>query len=44
MDNVKPAERTGEEITPQEFKQWLDEGKEVAVLDTQRLRDSIGYL
>ena len=35
MDNVKPAERTGEEITPQEFKQWLDEGKEVAVLDTR---------
>ena len=35
MDNVKPAERTGEEITPQEFKQWLDEGKEVAVLDSR---------
>ena len=35
MDNVKPAERTGDEITPTEFKQWLDEGREVAIIDTR---------
>ena len=35
MDNVKPAQRTGEEISPLEFKQWLDDGKEVAILDTR---------
>ena len=35
MDNVKPSERTGDEITPIEFKQWLDEGREVAIIDTR---------
>ena len=35
LDNIKPAERTGEEITPTEFKQWLDEGREVAIIDTR---------
>jgi predicted sulfurtransferase len=35
MDNVKPAQRTGDEITPTEFKQWLDEGREVAIIDTR---------
>ena len=35
LDHVKPAERTGEEITPTEFKQWLDEGREVAIIDTR---------
>ena len=35
MDNVKPSERTGDEITPKEFKQWLDEGREVAIIDTR---------
>ena len=35
LDHIKPAERTGEEITPTEFKQWLDEGREVAIIDTR---------
>ena len=35
LDHVKPAERTGEEITPTEFKKWLDEGREVAIIDTR---------
>lgn len=35
MDDVKPAEFTGETIAPTEFKQWLDEGKSVTVLDTR---------
>ena len=35
MDEVKPSEFTGEVIAPTEFKQWLDEGKSVTVLDTR---------
>ena len=35
LDHIKPAEHTGEEITPTEFKQWLDEGREVAIIDTR---------
>ncbi len=35
MDHIRPAELTGEEITPTEFKQWLDEGRDVVVLDTR---------
>lgn len=35
LDHVKPAQRTGEEITPTEFKQWMDEGREVAIIDTR---------
>jgi predicted sulfurtransferase len=35
LDHIRPAEFTGDEITPTEFKQWLDEGKEVIVLDTR---------
>ena len=35
MDEVKPAEFTGDTIAPTEFKKWLDEGKTVTVLDTR---------
>ncbi|MCH1460756.1 MAG: sulfurtransferase [Candidatus Poseidonia sp.] len=35
MDEVRPAEFTGDTIAPTEFKQWLDEGKSVTVLDTR---------
>jgi len=35
MDEIRPAERTGQYIEPQEFKKWLDDGKEVMVLDTR---------
>ena len=34
LDHIKPAEMTGEEITPTAFKQLLDVGEEVIVLDT----------
>jgi predicted sulfurtransferase len=35
LDHIKPAQRTGAAITPNEFKQWMDEGREVAVIDTR---------
>ena len=35
LDHIRPAEFTGEEITPVDFKQLLDDGKEVLVLDTR---------
>ena len=35
MDDIKPAERKGQYIQPKEFKKWLDEGKEVMILDTR---------
>ena len=35
VEEVKPAEFTGENITPTEFKQWLDEGKDITILDTR---------
>ena len=33
--SVKPHEFTGNHIDPKEFKKWLDEGKEVTILDTR---------
>lgn len=35
LEHIKPAEFTGEEITPTELKEWLDQEKEVIVLDTR---------
>lgn len=35
MDEIRPSERTGQYIQPKEFKKWLDEGKEVMILDTR---------
>ena len=35
LDHIKPAEMTGEEITPTAFKQLLDAGEDVIVLDTR---------
>ncbi len=35
MDEIRPAEHTGEPISPAEFKQWLDEGRDITVLDTR---------
>ena len=35
MDEIRPAEHKGQYIEPMEFKQWLDEGKEVMVLATR---------
>jgi len=33
--SVKPHEYTGNHLDPLEFKKWLDEGKEVTILDTR---------
>ena len=35
MDEIRPAEYTGDGISPTEFKQWLDEGRDITVLDTR---------
>ena len=35
MDEIRPAEQTGESISPAEFKQWLDEGRDITLLDTR---------
>ncbi|MCS5534211.1 MAG: sulfurtransferase [Candidatus Poseidoniaceae archaeon] len=35
MDEIQPSQFTGDEITPTEFKKWLDEGRDVAVLDAR---------
>ncbi|MEC7097122.1 MAG: sulfurtransferase [Candidatus Thermoplasmatota archaeon] len=35
MNHIKPAEFTGEEISPTDFKQLLDAGEEVVILDTR---------
>jgi len=35
MESVRPADFSGPHIDPLEFKQWLDEGKEITVLDTR---------
>ena len=43
LDHIKPAEFTGEEITPTEFKEWLDAGKEVHLnLSNVQYMDSSG--
>jgi UPF0176 protein len=35
MDEVRPADFTGTHISPAEFKQWMDEGRDITVLDTR---------
>ena len=35
INHIKPSEFTGEEITPTDFKQLLDAGEEVVILDTR---------
>tara|TARA_B100001996_G_scaffold249875_1_gene193731 strand:- start:450 stop:1262 length:813 start_codon:yes stop_codon:yes gene_type:complete len=35
MDDVRPADFTGASISPAEFKQWMDEGRDITVLDTR---------
>ena len=35
IDEIRPAERTGKFIEPKEFEKWLDEEREVIVLDTR---------
>ena len=35
MEHIKPAERTGDEITPADFKQLIDNGEDLLILDTR---------
>ena len=35
IDSIRPAESTGDSITPHEFKALLDQGREIVVLDTR---------
>ena len=35
MDEIRPAEYTGDAISPTEFKHWLDEGRDITILDTR---------
>ena len=35
VEEIKPAEATGTYISPAEFKQWLDEERDITVLDTR---------
>jgi len=35
IDEIRPVEHTGQFIEPVEFKEWLDEGREIMVLDTR---------
>ena len=35
MDEIRPEEYTGEFIEPKDFKKWLDDEKEMIVLDTR---------
>ena len=34
-DDVRPEDFTGPSIAPKDFRRWLDDGKEVLVLDTR---------
>ena len=35
LESIRPSESTGESISPSTFKSWLDEGREIVVLDTR---------
>ncbi len=35
VNGINPSEKTSPKISPQELKQWLDEGKPVTLLDTR---------
>ena len=35
LDSIRPSESTGESISPSTFKSWLDEGREIVILDTR---------
>ena len=35
MDEIRPADYTGDAISPTEFKHWLDEGRDITILDTR---------
>lgn len=35
LNNVKPKELTGQHLSPKEFKKWLDEKRDVTILDVR---------
>lgn len=35
IDGIEPAKRSSPKLSPAELKQWLDEGKEITLLDTR---------
>ena len=35
MDEIRPADYTGDTISPTEFKLWMDEGRDITILDTR---------
>ena len=35
LEEIRPSKHTGENVSPAEFKQWMDEGREITVLDTR---------
>ena len=35
IDEIRPADYTGKFIEPIEFKKWLDEGRDITILDTR---------
>jgi UPF0176 protein len=35
IDSVRPQERTSPKLSPEDLKRWLDEGREVTLLDTR---------
>lgn len=35
VDGIEPAQRPSPKLSPAELKQWLDEGKEITLLDTR---------
>ena len=35
MDDIRPADYTWDAISPTEFKHWLDEGRDITILDTR---------
>ncbi|WP_372367487.1 rhodanese-related sulfurtransferase [Candidatus Uabimicrobium sp. HlEnr_7] len=35
QDDIKPEEHTGPRLSPKEFKKWLDENRDIYVLDTR---------
>ena len=35
MDEIRPVDYTGDAISPTEFKHWLDEGRDITILDTR---------
>ena len=34
-DDINPSKNTGEKISPKEFRHWLEEKKDIIILDTR---------